>query len=159
MVKTAVHGATPLIAPVSLLAFGMKLHRTLRVPALAPALAPALVPALVLAFVSGGATVAGAQYPHTSSAASRPGTGAPATDLPNTGKVVRLIDVPSYTYIEVQLGKKTVWLAAATIKVQKGDVIRFDRGMEMTNFTSSSLKRTFPHILFVSRVVVSREKL
>lgn len=112
---------------------------------------------LVLALLSGVAAVAGAQYPHNS-AASKQGTGAPATELPNKGKVLTVIDVPSYTYIEVQLARKTIWLAAATLKVRKGDVIRFDEGMEMTNFTSPSLKRTFPSILFVSRVVVSNEK-
>ena len=140
--RAAVQGATLLAAPHRSLSFGMNTHRML----------------LVLALVCGIAAVAEAQYPHNPGAASRPGMETPATDLPNTGKVLSFIDVPSYTYIEVQLGKKAVWLAATTVKVKKGDVIRFDRGMEMTNFTSSSLKRTFPHILFVSRVVVTSAK-
>ena len=121
----------------------MKLHRTL----------------LALALVAGTAGVARAQYPHSAPAGTKQGTAAPAAQLPNKGKVLSVIDVPSYTYIEVQLAKKTVWLAATTLKVKKGDVIRFDEGMEMTNFKSSALKRTFPSILFVSRVVVTNEKV
>jgi len=102
--------------------------------------------ALALALCSGAAR---AQLPHAQSAA-------PATaELPNTGKVLTVIDVPTYTYIEVQMDKKTVWLAATTVKVKKGDTIRFDQGMEMNDFTSKALNRTFKSILFVGKVVVT----
>ncbi|MEK7361265.1 MAG: hypothetical protein AAB133_04205 [Pseudomonadota bacterium] len=63
-----------------------------------------------------------------------------------------------YTYLEVTQNKKNLWLAASTVAVKKGDVIRFDDGMAMANFHSKSLNRTFPSITFVSRVVVTQEK-
>jgi len=78
--------------------------------------------------------------------------------LTQTGKVLSTISVPSYTYVEVSQGKKTLWLAAATSPVKKGDMVRFDDGMVMTDFYSKSLKRTFPSILFVSHFVVDNSK-
>ena len=83
---------------------------------------------------------------------------APAIDLTETAKVVSTIDVPQYTYIEISQGKTTRWLAAATVKVKKGDTIRFDPGMVMSNFHSKSLNRTFPSIAFVNRVAVGNAK-
>ena len=79
-------------------------------------------------------------------------------ELSETAKVVSTINVPQYTYIEVSQGTKTHWLATATTKVKKGDTIRFDKGMEMTNFHSNSLNRTFPSIAFVNRVAVGKAK-
>ncbi len=80
----------------------------------------------------------------------------PASQLPQKGKVVSFINTDQYTYIEVSQGKgkETVWLASTTVAVKKGDQIRFDDGMVMTNFYSKTLKRTFPKVLFVSKVVV-----
>jgi uncharacterized cupredoxin-like copper-binding protein len=80
------------------------------------------------------------------------------TMLTQTGKVLSTIDVPTYTYVEVSQGKQTIWLAATTTPVKKGDTVRFDDGMKMTNFYSKSLKRSFPSILFVSHLVVDNGK-
>ena len=88
---------------------------------------------------------------------NKEGKGAPAL-LPQKAKVLSTIDVPQYTYIEVTQNKKTLWLAATTVAVKKGAVIRFDDGMVMANFFSKTLNRTFPSITFVNRVVVTDEK-
>jgi hypothetical protein len=84
--------------------------------------------------------------------------GAPAAQLPQKAKVLSSIDTAGYTYIEVTQNKKTLWLAGTTVAVKKGDVIRFDDGMVMTNFNSKTLNRTFPSVTFVNRVVVTNEK-
>ena len=81
-----------------------------------------------------------------------------AAQLTHKGKVLSFTDVPQYTYLEVSENNKTVWIAASTVAVKKGDVVRFDDGMTMTNFHSKSLNRTFPSILFVNTVAVTREK-
>ncbi len=86
------------------------------------------------------------------------GKGAADAQLPQKAKVLSTIDAPPYTYLEVTQNKKTLWLAANAVPVKKGDVIRFDDGMTMTNFHSKMLNRTFPSILFVNRVVVTKEK-
>lgn len=85
------------------------------------------------------------------------GQAAPEAQLPQKGKVVSAIPAPPYVYLEVMQDKKTVWLAANAVPAKKGDVVRFDNGMVMTNFKSKTLNRTFPSVLFVNRVVVSKE--
>ena len=84
-------------------------------------------------------------------------TGA-APNLVNQGRVLSAIDVSQYTYIEVMQNQKPMWLATTTTAVKKDDVIRFEDGVNMTNFYSNALKRTFPVISFVGTVVVSDEK-
>jgi hypothetical protein len=78
--------------------------------------------------------------------------------LSQSGTVLSTLNVPSYSYVEVSKNKKTIWLAAATSTVKKGDKVKFDDGMVMTNFYSKSLKRTFPSIVFVNSLVVDTGK-
>ena len=86
------------------------------------------------------------------------GMGAQKPMLAQSGKVLSTISVPSYTYVEVSQGNKTQWIAAATSKVKKGDMVRFDDGMVMKDFYSKTLKRTFPSIVFVNSLVVDNAK-
>jgi hypothetical protein len=86
------------------------------------------------------------------------GNNAPKIQLTQKGKVLSTIAAPPYLYIEVSQNKKSMWLAANALPLKKGDVIRFDDGMMMTNFHSRTLNRTFPSVLFVNRVVVTTEK-
>ncbi len=85
-------------------------------------------------------------------------TNKPAAELTNKGKVLSTINVSQYTYIEVMQDKDPLWLATTTVPVKKDDIIRFENGMNMTNYYSNSLKRNFPSIRFVGTVVVSDEK-
>ncbi len=94
--------------------------------------------------------------PHAGMA--KPGMAAPKRELRQQGAVLTTINVPQYTYIEVLQGKKTCWLASTTSAVKKGDTIRFDQGMTMTNFYSKRLKRTFPSIAFVEKMEVGHAK-
>jgi len=116
-----------------------------------------LLPVL-LAFVFASATAQSLPPGHPQVDMSKQGKGAPEIKLPNKAKVVSVIDVPQYTYLEVAQDRKTTWLAATTVAVKKGDVVRFDDGMVMTNFQSKALNRTFPSVTFVNRVVVTKEK-
>ncbi|MBS4095529.1 MAG: hypothetical protein KGZ83_01655 [Sulfuricella sp.] len=78
--------------------------------------------------------------------------------LTQKAKVLNTINANQYTYLEVVQNKKTLWLASSAVTAKKNDVIRFDDGMLMSNFYSKTLKRTFPSIAFVNRVVVANEK-
>ncbi|HEY3327831.1 MAG TPA: hypothetical protein VGK14_11795 [Novimethylophilus sp.] len=80
----------------------------------------------------------------------------PDSQLPQKGKVLSFINTDQYTYIEVSQDKtkESLWLASTTVAVKKGNQIRFDDGFVMNNFYSKTLKRTFPKVLFVSKVVV-----
>ncbi len=84
------------------------------------------------------------------------GKGMPDAQLTQQGKVVSTIDAPPYIYLEVTQDKKTLWIAANAVPAKKGDVVRFDNGMVMTNFHSRTLNRTFPSVLFVNRLVVAK---
>lgn len=77
--------------------------------------------------------------------------------LPNNeGKVVSVLDTTGYTYMELENGGNTFWIAAPTTKVNKGDHIRFVESMTMSNFTSKTLNRTFGTIIFVSSTQVKK---
>lgn len=70
------------------------------------------------------------------------------------GKVVETQTAGGYTYIEVESAQGKQWLAAPAMPVKVGDKVRYEGGALMTDFTSASLKRTFPAILFVGGVEV-----
>ena len=117
---------------------------------------PASLLALAVFSVPAFAAAPAPANPHGD--AYKPAAGAPEASLPQKAKVLSVINVPQYTYLEVTQNQQTLWLAASTVTGKKGDVIRFDNGMEMKNFQSKSLNRTFPSVFFVSRVVVTKEK-
>ena len=91
------------------------------------------------------------------SGTAMPGAGgAPGADaaggpslLAVTGKVVETMDSGGYTYALVndKDGLKT-WVAMPKTTITKGSEITCFPGMVMTNFNSSSLKRTFERIVF-----------
>jgi hypothetical protein len=95
---------------------------------------------------------------HPAIGAAKDAKAAPEAQLPQKAKVLSTMDAAGYTYLEVTQNKKTLWLAGPKVAAKKGDVIRFDDGMVMTNFESKTLKRTFPAITFVNMVVVTKEK-
>lgn len=67
-------------------------------------------------------------------------------------KAVETIDVPDYTYINVDENGKTFWIAVPQMEVKKGDALYFSKSMEMKNFKSETLNRTFESILFVEGI-------
>jgi len=111
---------------------------------------------LVLAAIS-AAAIAADSLPsgHPPIGANKQAPG--AAQLPQKGKVLNVIDVPQYTYLEVAQNKKTIWIAGPTVAAKKGDMVRFGDGMVMNNFHSNTLNRNFPNISFVNQVVVTKE--
>ena len=118
-------------------------------------------PSLLLVLTAFSAAVFAAEplpAGHPSMDAKKQAPGAPAAQLPQKARVVNAIDVPQYTYLEVTQNSKSLWIAGPTLAVKKGDMVRFDNGMAMNNFHSKTLNRTFPSILFVNSLVVTKEK-
>lgn len=64
------------------------------------------------------------------------------------GTVVETMNSAGYTYMLVAEGIGQSWVAIPETEVTAGSVVHFYEGMVMENFTSSSLQRTFPAILF-----------
>lgn len=70
----------------------------------------------------------------------------------SNAKVVHTMNSGGYTYVEFLENGQSKWLAGPETKVAVGDSIEYSGGMKMSNFTSNTLKRTFPSILFVSQM-------
>jgi len=70
-----------------------------------------------------------------------------------TGSVSKVVDVPGYTYVEVDTGNGTVWAAAPSVSVKAGDTVSFATGMAMSDFYSKTLEREFKVIYFVDRFI------
>lgn len=72
---------------------------------------------------------------------------------PNVHKITaeEVIQSSNYTYVRVTEEGKESWIAIARQEVETGKIYYFEPSIEMQNFTSKELKRTFPTILFVSK--------
>ena len=82
----------------------------------------------------------------------------PETFQMQKGMVVSVINIPEFTYLEVSHDNQTRWIVAASVvEVKKGDVIEFDSGTTVKNFTSKTLNRTFPSIAFVNHVNIVKK--
>ena len=113
-------------------------------PAAAPA-APAGAPAGHPAMPPGGHGAAGA--------ADMSKADAPLTQK---GKVLSVVDAKQFTYIEVQDGKTTRWVASPAIAVKAGNTIRYAGGDIMPKFHSKTLNRDFANVMFTTRVVLDK---
>ena len=72
---------------------------------------------------------------------------------PNIHKVTaeEVIQSNNYTYIRISEEGKENWVAITRREIEKGKSYYFVPGIEMNNFVSKELKRTFPSILFVDK--------
>lgn len=70
------------------------------------------------------------------------------------GKAASVLNVPGYTYIELEEESGLVWIAAPTMEVKVGDKVLVSGGIEMRKFQSKALDRTFSVIFFVGRAEV-----
>ncbi len=67
---------------------------------------------------------------------------------PLVGTVAETMNSGGYTYILLQTKSKMFWVAIAESKVAVGDEVVLASGMEMIEFHSKSLDRTFDSIIF-----------
>ncbi len=67
---------------------------------------------------------------------------------PHVGKVAETMNSGGYTYILLQTKAKMFWVAIAETKVDLGQEVVLAPGMEMIDFNSKSLDRTFDSIIF-----------
>ena len=75
-----------------------------------------------------------------------------SSTLPNSGKIIEIIQTTSYTYLKVMGKGGASWLAAPQGEYNTGDMIHYSRGLAMSKFYSRMLDRQFDEILFVERV-------
>ncbi len=59
------------------------------------------------------------------------------------------LDANSYSYLKVAENGKSYWIAVNKMEINPGEYVIFSKSMEMKDFKSESLGRTFKSILFV----------
>jgi len=89
---------------------------------------------------------------HSMMGGSAPAAG--AADLSPSGKVVETMDGGGYTYANLERDGKKTWVAFSTLETRVGDKLAFKDCMEMPNFQSKALNRTFDSILFCGQPVL-----
>jgi hypothetical protein len=113
------------------------------------------IPHITFAFLFGcfdlSAPRAWCQAPHTAS--TPPAKSATAKEI--SGKVAETMNAATYTYVLIDTGKQKVWAAAPQFAVKKGDSVAIADPMEMRNFQSQALKRTFDVVYFTGSVKVN----
>lgn len=63
------------------------------------------------------------------------------------------IDASAYTYLLVTEKEKEFWIAIPQTKVEIGKTYTYEGGVEMKNFESKELNRTFDSVFFVEGIV------
>lgn len=66
-------------------------------------------------------------------------------------KIEEVIQSSNYTYLLVSEKDQEKWIAISKAEVAEGKYYYYEPGIEMTNFASKELKRTFPSITFVDK--------
>lgn len=65
-----------------------------------------------------------------------------------SGKVAETMNSGGYTYVSIEKSGKKTWVAIPLTPVRVGQEIALQPGMEMKNFTSKTLNRTFESVIF-----------
>ena len=77
----------------------------------------------------------------------------------HTVKVLESINTSGYTYIKVSENGTEYWIAVNKMDVKKDQALYFSKSMEMKNFKSTELNRTFETVLFVEGITTIEEVL
>ena len=72
-----------------------------------------------------------------------------------TGVVEEVLQATSYTYLKVKADDRDIWIAVTKREIKTGETVSFAAELEMKNFESKDLQRTFESIYFVSQLSVS----
>ncbi|WP_455202413.1 hypothetical protein [Kaarinaea lacus] len=75
---------------------------------------------------------------------------------PTTGKVVNALRGGGYTYMKLENSGEQFWVASSVINVKRNDIVAWEGGSVMTNFTSFALNRRFEEIHFVNSIKIIR---
>ena len=74
-------------------------------------------------------------------------------DMPgNKFAVVDVLQTSQYTYLQVLENLEIKWVAVPRQEVTIGETLYYDTALEMTNFQSKELDRTFDAIYFINHL-------
>jgi len=71
------------------------------------------------------------------------------------GEVLETMNAGGYTYLRLKTRDGETWAAVNRASVSKGAEVTIEKAMEMHDFESKSLKKTFPKILFGNLASIS----
>ncbi|HKJ07281.1 MAG TPA: hypothetical protein VJ970_07440 [Flavobacteriaceae bacterium] len=71
--------------------------------------------------------------------------------------VKETLEAGGYTYLNVTEGDKEYWIAVPPTEIEVGKTYYYQSGMDMKNFESKALERTFESIKFVDVIRSSKE--
>lgn len=81
-------------------------------------------------------------------------------NAPETNATIQeIIQTSSYTYSLVKEGSEEYWIAFIKMNVQEGQVLYFNKSLEMKDFHSKELNRNFESVFFVQDVGTSVNSL
>jgi len=66
--------------------------------------------------------------------------------------VKEVVQATSYTYLNVEENSESFWIAVNKSDYKEGAVLYYDNGLEMNNFESKDLQRTFETVYFVQGI-------
>lgn len=128
-------------------------------------LAAGFTVAFAMATVSGCASMAKkGESARPAQAASTTAAPAPAKELTKyeppilEGKVVETMSVGNYTYMELEKDGRKAWAAVPATEVKVGEEIAIIPGIDMLDFRSNILRRTFGNIHFSSGIKGQKTK-
>jgi hypothetical protein len=67
----------------------------------------------------------------------------------DSGVIEQVIQTSNYTYCYLKNGEDEKWVAISRAELNSGETLYYNKGMEMFDFHSKELDRTFPLIYFV----------
>jgi type II secretory pathway pseudopilin PulG len=70
----------------------------------------------------------------------------------HTAVVQEVLQATSYTYLKVKEADSDYWIAVTKRQIEPGTEISFSGALEMRNFQSKDLQRTFETVYFVSKI-------
>jgi len=76
-----------------------------------------------------------------------------------SGIVVDKIDAGTYSYLQLKENTNLYWVAVPAMEIENGENIYFSQYMEMKDFKSETLNRTFASVLFVNDASKSMNKM
>ncbi|MFT5702030.1 MAG: hypothetical protein ACI8ZB_004935 [Desulforhopalus sp.] len=86
-----------------------------------------------------------------------PGLSAPSTEAVASGTVKETMNASGYTYMLVTSEGKDSWVAIPETEVTTGATVDYYQGMEMKDFNSKTLNRTFSSIIFSSGIAAGTD--
>ncbi len=81
-----------------------------------------------------------------------------SSDFAHKVIVEDVLQANSYTYLKVREDDNSYWMAVARREVKKGEALYYDSGLEMKNFESKDLQRTFETVYFVQDIATGPVK-